>query len=94
MLTEAQREFLTANLEEDTARPGRGIRIVFGSDNARPLIDELREAGVLVPWDVMRERPSSGEKIKLFGREVPLMVLVGSYRLTSLGEQELTKINE
>jgi hypothetical protein len=93
VLTEAQREFLNANLEEDTARPGRGIRIVFGSDNARPMIDDLREAGILIPWDIMKSRPSSEPPINLLGHKIPVvMTLVGSYRLTPLGEAALSKL--
>lgn len=88
MLTEAQREFLDANLEGCNLRPGR--RILFGSENARPMIEELRAEGVLRPYDVMRHRPSSGEKINLLGHEIPVVsVLVGSYELTPLGQAAL-----
>lgn len=90
-LTAEQRDFLNESLEYCTLRPASGYRILFGSDNARPMILELMDAGILEPYDVMKERPSGGETISVFGKTVPLMTLVGSYRLTDAGQHALSR---
>lgn len=88
MLTNEQHEFLSTHLEDDPMR-GAAYRIVFGSDNTRPLIRELVDIGVLAPWDVMRQMPSSGETLNLLGKTLPVTTLVGSYRLTPIGAKAM-----
>ena len=92
-MTEEQAAFLNEQLEDCTLRPGPGYRILFGSDNTRPMIRDLVEAGILEAYDVMRERPTTGAPVRIMGQEIPVvMTLVGSYRLTRQGAAELAAL--
>lgn len=63
--------------------------------NTQPIINDLCERGLMQPaYGEFGPPRDKGEKITLFGREIPVVDLIGLYRLTPFASTAYRKIKE
>lgn len=59
----------------------------LGDSNARPILDELTERGLMQPASGEFGPPrDKGEKLHLFGRKVPVVEMTSLWMLTEAGK--------